>query len=88
MKKLKQSGKNISKVEVTNISSHGIWLLKGDDEYFLSYEDFPWFKNAKVSQILNVKEVSEGHFYWPDLDVDLNIDIIKNPKNYPLKANL
>jgi len=88
MKKLKKSGRNISKVEITNISSNGIWLLRDNNEYFLSYEYFPWFKDAKVSQILNVVEVTDGHFYWPDLDVDLNIDIIEHPENYPLKSGL
>ena len=65
---------------------YGVWLLKEDKEYFLSYEEFPWFKDAKINQILNVKEVSEGHLYWPDLDVDLSIEIIEHPENYPLKA--
>ena len=73
-----------SEVEVTNISSHGIWLLSDDTEYFLSYDDFPWFKNAPVGQILNVEESSPGHFYWPDLDADLSKEIIEHPERYPL----
>ena len=28
------SGKNISKIEITNISSNGIWLFFKDKEYF------------------------------------------------------
>ncbi|EIM62724.1 hypothetical protein DespoDRAFT_00734 [Desulfobacter postgatei 2ac9] len=32
MSSLKPLGKNISGVEVTNISTHGIWLLSGDQE--------------------------------------------------------
>ena len=39
-------GKIASGVEVTNISTHGIWLLVGKRELFLSYEDFPWFKRG------------------------------------------
>jgi len=42
-------GKNISEVEVTNISTHGIWLLSGDKELFLSYDQFPWFKDISIS---------------------------------------
>lgn len=79
-------GKSISETEVTNISGHGIWLLHRGEEYFLSYEDFPWFKDAPVGQILDVKEPSPGHFHWPALDVDLSLEIIKNPHAYPLKA--
>jgi len=25
------------------------------------------------------------HLYWPDLDVDLEIDNLENPEKYPLK---
>lgn len=76
----------ICEVEITNISSHGIWLLVGDRELFMSFEDFPWFKDAPVGKVLNVEEQNPGHFYWPDLDVDLGIETIENPEKFPLKA--
>ena len=79
-------GENISQPEVTNISSHGVWLLCGDKELFMSYEDFPWFKDVPVGKILNVEEVSPGHLFWPDLDVDVGIETIEHPENFPLKA--
>jgi hypothetical protein len=79
-------GKSISTVEVTNISAHGIWLLADDEELFMPYAEFPWFKNATIVEVTNVKEPQKGHFYWPDLDVDLTIDIIEHPERYPLKA--
>ncbi|MEH6519149.1 MAG: DUF2442 domain-containing protein [Halioglobus sp.] len=72
--------------EITNISGHGLWLLSNDREYFLSYEEFPWFKDVPVGKILNIQEPTPGHFYWPDLDVDLSIDTIENPDRYPLAA--
>jgi hypothetical protein len=84
--KLETVGKNTSKVEVTNISTHGIWLLLEDEEMFLAYEDFPWFKDVPVKQILNVEELFPNHFYWPDLDIDLTTEIIKNPQRFPLKV--
>lgn len=79
-------GTNTSAVEVTNISSHGIWLLARGQELFMSYEDFPWFKQATIEKIINVKELSDGHFYWPDLDVDLGLQTILHPERFPLKA--
>ena len=81
-------GKNTSKVEITNISSHGIWLLSGNEEMFLPYEDFPWFKDVPIRQILNIQELFPSHFYWPDLDVDLSKEIIKNPERFPIKATI
>jgi len=79
-------GKNISVVEVTHISSNGVWILAGDKELFMSYADFPWFKDVPVAKIINVEESQAGHFHWPDLDVDLTVDIIEHPERYPLKA--
>ena len=79
-------GNNTSAIEVTNISAHGVWILAHDRELFMSYDDFPWFKDQTVKSIINVEEPSKGHFYWPDLDVDLSVDIIENPGQYPLKG--
>ncbi|MFH0940118.1 MAG: DUF2442 domain-containing protein [Planctomycetota bacterium] len=82
----KTLGKSASLVEVTNISSHGLWLLTRDQEIFMSYKDFPWFKDAPIGKVLNVTEPTPDHFYWPDLDIDLNTDIIEHPKMFPLTA--
>ena len=74
-------------VEVTNISAHGIWLLTGKEELFLSYEDFPWFKDAPVRKILGVTEPTPGHFHWPALDVDLGLETIRHPDRFPLRSH-
>lgn len=76
------------KTEVTNISSHGIWLFHDSKEYFLPYGSFPWFKQARIKEILNVETPADNHFYWPDLDVDLDLDSILNPGKYPLVSKL
>lgn len=75
-----------SQVEVTHISNHGVWLLAHDQELFMPYENFPWFRGVPVGKILNVGEPSPGHFYWPDLDVDLTAEIILHPERFPLQA--
>jgi len=79
-------GKPTSKVEVTNISSHGIWLLSGDREFFLPYDEFPWFKDVPIGKILKVEEQTPGHLYWSELDIDLSIESIEHPERFPLKA--
>lgn len=83
---LSAHGGNTSSVEVTNISGHGFWLLVDESEYFLSYKDFPWFRDQSVSRIVEVEQVSTGYFYWPELDVDLSLASIQNPQQFPLKA--
>ena len=71
-------------LEVTNISRHGIWLYWNDREFLLAYEQFPWFRDAKVSDILDVRLESHEHLYWPALDVDLSLSILQEPERYPL----
>ncbi|MBI4802046.1 MAG: DUF2442 domain-containing protein [Elusimicrobia bacterium] len=85
MAKLYKLGRNISEVEVQNISVNGIWLYAKNKEYFLCFKDHPWFENALISQILNVKLLRHGHIYWPELDVDLELESLENPEKYPLK---
>jgi len=82
----KTLGNSISAVEVTNISSNGVWILAGNKELFMPYSEFPWFKDVTVSKILRVEEPRHGHYYWPDLDVDLTSEIIEHPERFPLKA--
>ncbi len=77
-------GIGTSGIEVTDISPHGIWVLARGEEIFLSYEAFPWFKRGTVEAVLNVEEQSPGHYYWPDLDIDLGIDSMRDPARYPL----
>lgn len=77
-------GKNISGVEVTNISRHGFWLLLADEELFVPFKEFPWFRDASVSEIMNVEWPNPNHLYWPDLDVDLATESIRHPEKFPL----
>ena len=83
MKSLER-GKNTSKPEITNLSAHGFWIFLSSKEYFLPFEQFPWFKEATVSQIINVRLLHKTHLYWPDLDVDLSLTIIEHPEKYKL----
>jgi hypothetical protein len=83
--KLSSVGPSTSRVEVLNVSSHGIWLYVKGKEYFLPYEDFPWFKEARLSQIHRVKLLHGHHLHWDDLDVDLDLDSLEHPSHYPLK---
>lgn len=77
-------GSSTSPVEVTNVSTHGFWLFIGQRELFVSFRDFPWFKDASVGAIARVELPSPHHLYWPDLDVDLAVESIEHPEKYPL----
>lgn len=79
-------GTGISGVEVLNISPHGFWLMVEGREYFLGYDDFPWFRDATLSQLFDVKLLHGTHLYWPGLDVDLDLERIEHPEKFPLVA--
>ena len=77
-------GTGTSAVEVTNISQHGFWLLLKEEELFLPFTEFPWFLDVTVGKILHVELASPNHLYWPDLDVDLSVESIRHPAQFPL----
>ncbi|MDF7825684.1 DUF2442 domain-containing protein [Pontiellaceae bacterium B12227] len=83
--KLKKHGESTSIIEVTNLDRMGFWILVGSKEYYLSFSDFPWFMDASIKNITHVVKESENHLYWPDLDIDLTLEMIENPEAYPLK---
>lgn len=83
-----QRGRSTLAAEVTNISANGFWLLIGESELFVSFDDFPWFRQAAVGQILNVEMPSARHLYWPELDVDLAVDSIRHPDQFPLVSKV
>lgn len=76
-------GKTTS-LEITNISQHGFWLFYEEREHFVPFEKFPWFKDAELNKIFNVQLESKGHFYWPDLDIDLSEQTLRNSEKFPL----
>jgi hypothetical protein len=77
-------GKSTSGAEVTSVDRHGLWLLVREQEFFLPFSEFPWFREARLASILKVELVHENHLYWPELDIDLTLDSIKDPSAYPL----
>ena len=79
-------GADTSEPEVTNISMHDIWPLPDGQEHLLAYDDFPRFREAPAHAIFNVEAPHPGHFYSPDLDIDLRIASIRSPEDDPLIA--
>ena len=73
-------------VEVTNVSRHGIWLLVGDEELFLPFEHFPWFRDASIEEISVVERQTADHLRWPLLDIDVSVESIRTPDAFPLIA--
>ena len=85
--KSEKIGVGTSDAEVLNVSPHGFWLMVAGAEFFLGYDDFPWFRNATMNQLFNVELHHAEHLYWPELDVDLDLDRIAHPEKHPLVAS-
>ncbi len=86
MKSLK-NGRGIS-VVVENITPSGIWLFVKGKEYFLNYQEHPYFENQPIKAIHNVRMLHGFHLHWPDIDVDLEVDNLENPEKYPLTSKI
>ena len=79
-------GTATSQAEVKTVSRRGFELLVDGRELFVSFEEFPWFRNASADQIRHVDRPRPHHLRWPDLDVDLTLESIEHPERYPLKS--
>src|SRR5947207_71554 len=89
MAKSSNGGANIiaassAEAEVTSISAHGFWLYLGGRELFVSFQEFPWFADAPVRKIANLRWQKPDQLYWPELDIDLSVESIEHPECFPL----
>jgi hypothetical protein len=60
-------------------------MLVLGEEFFLPFEEYPWFQDARIREIQNVELLFDSHLHWPDLDVDLELEALAHPERYPLK---
>ncbi|MDO8754647.1 MAG: DUF2442 domain-containing protein [Anaerolineales bacterium] len=74
----------MTKSQITSIEKDGFWLLTDDCEFFVTFEQYPAFQKATIEQIFNFREHFRD-FYWEELDIDIELDALKNPGKYPLK---
>ncbi len=77
-------GTDISVAEVTNVGPLGFWILTGENEYFVPFEDYPVFQTATVRQIFDMEQLSPTQLHWPGLDADIETDALDDPEKYPL----
>ena len=50
----------------------------------MPFSDFPWFLKATIEQIYHLEFFHGHHLYWPALDIDIDLEALKNPETYPL----
>jgi hypothetical protein len=82
---LLKTGASTSPSEVTNIELQGFWIWTENREYFVPFSDYPAFINATIAQIHHVQTLGPGQLYWPDLDVDIELEALEHPERFPLQ---
>lgn len=81
---MKKNNKGISVAEIQSVSRRGIWLFVADREFFLSFAEYPWFRHAMIDQIYDFQFEHGKHLHWPTLDVDVDLESLKNIAATPL----
>lgn len=71
-------------VSILMINAQGIMLSVQGNDYFISYNRMPWLKDARISDVLNVRMSGRSAIEWASLDIDLEIESLKHPERYPL----
>jgi hypothetical protein len=66
---------------VTTISESGFSVRVGGRELFVAFDQFPWFRHARVSDLFQVEFVTPDHLRWPTIDADLSVRSISIPRS-------
>lgn len=56
-------GTDTSVPELTDVFRFGLWLLLDDEESFVPFEQFPWFRRATVEQLSVIERPTSDHLY-------------------------
>jgi hypothetical protein len=78
-----QPGTVTSTLELTSVSDAGFSIRWQGRDLIVSFDQFPWFRSETSGVLRDFQEVSPGHFYWPQLDVDLTAEMIEHPHRFP-----
>ncbi|MDR0823469.1 MAG: DUF2442 domain-containing protein [Prevotella sp.] len=76
--------KSITDLSVIAINSLGVDIFCNGEKLLISYDFCPYFKDAKVKDIFDVRLIGGDVLCWDNLDIHILIDSIKHPEKYPI----
>ena len=79
-------GSSTSRAEVKAVTNDGFSLALEDEELFVPFADFPWFRDVPAGKLAHVELPHPGHLYWPELDIDVAVESIRTPAKFPLAS--
>ncbi len=56
------------------------------ETFFVSFDDYPGFRRASPEEIRRISAVYPDGVWWFHLDEGIEIDALRHPERYPLKA--
>ena len=68
--------------EVKFISADGFLIDVCGNTYFAAFKDFPYLYDLPISEAYNIEYLGQGDIRWEKADIDLNVEILKNPAHY------
>lgn len=69
---------------VTDIRETGFTVRVDGRDLFVAFDQFPWFRHARVEDIFRVELAGPDHLHWPAIDADLSLRAIEHPDEFPL----
>jgi len=69
--------------ELKMVSSEGLYLYVDGKGYFASFKNFPYLADLPIAQLFKVKYCGDGDIRWEDADIDLNVEILSRPEDFP-----
>lgn len=69
--------------EVKMVSSEGLYLYVDGKGYFAAFKNFPYLADLSIPQLFNVKYCGDGDIRWEEADIDLNVEILARPEDFP-----
>ena len=68
-------------------TGEGMAVLVNGKEFFLRYDDFPWFEYCQARELRDVTADRWG-VYWNAIGIDLPIEALEDPAKYPVKISV
>jgi hypothetical protein len=69
---------------VTEVKETGFTVRVDGRDLFVAFDQFPWFRHARVEDLFRVELAGPDHLHWPAIDADLSLRAIEHPEEFPL----
>jgi hypothetical protein len=66
------------------VNTRWFWLSLDDRKLFVAYRSFPWFRKFTLRELARVRRPAPNHLRWPEFDIDLKVESIERPDDFPL----